>query len=534
MTAPHVVAIDLGTSGPKAAVIDIHGRAVGSARAHVDTIRDATGVAEQDPEQVWRAVVSATTRALTASGVDAGDVLAVICASQYSSIVPVDRAGQATANMILWQDRRGSARHLRQLPGGPRRLDSPLALARWLRLHGLPPVADAISLNHMRYLKYGRPDVYARTAYLLEPMDYVTMRLTGRATANQATAFMSLMVDNRTLDATDYSPELVTASRIDRDKLPELVAMDTVLGPLLPDVAETLGLSPRTQVITGLNDTQAGGIGSGAFAGDHAGVSVGSTCVMITHVDAKRTDPLHAILSMPSPVPDTYFVMAENGMAGAALERFITNVVYPNDSFGYSNDSPFGAAAAPDDRFERLEIAAAEAPPGSNRLLFLPWVGGSMAPKSSGSMRGGFLNITPTTTRSDMARAVLEGVALNLRWLRDPVQRFAKRTFTHYAYFGGGAQSALWCQIMADVLGTPVHQLDQGDYTVAIGAGMLAFQRLGLVDFAEIGGTVRTQRVFDPDPTTVDVYDVMAEQLPRAFRRTKPIFRSLNGSLKAP
>jgi xylulokinase len=467
---------------------------------------------------------------LTASGIDAAHVVAVICASQYSSIVPVDSAGRPTANMILWQDRRGSARRLRQLPSGPRRLDSPLDLFRWLRLHGLPPIADGISLNHMRFLKYARPDVYARTAHLLEPMDFVTMRLTGRATANQATAFMSLMVDNRSLAATDYSPELVAASHIDRHKLPELVPMDAVVGPLLPDVAETLGLSPGTQVITGLNDTQAGGIGSGAFTGDHAGVSVGSTCVMIAHVATKRTDPLHAILSMPSPVPGTYFVMAENGMAGAALERFLTNVVYPNDSFGYSNDSPFGTATTPDDRFDRLEVAAAEAPPGSHHLLFLPWVGGSMAPSANGAMRGGFLNITPTTTRSDMARAVLEGVALNLRWLRDPVQRFAKRTFTHYAYFGGGAQSALWCQIMADVLGKPVHQLDQGDYTVAIGAGMLAFQRLGLIGFGEISANVRARRVFDPDPSTADVYDVMAEQLQRAFRRTKPIFRTLNRS----
>jgi xylulokinase len=521
MSTPHVVAIDLGTSGPKVVVVTPDGRAVGTARAHLDTIRLPDGGVEQDPDRVWSAVVDATTRALAASAVGREQVAAVICAGQYSSIVPVDRDGRPTANMIVWQDHRGSPGRLKQLPGAPRLIDSPVKLAKWFRAHGLPPVADGLSLNHMRFLRYGRPDVYERTAHLLEPVDFLAMRLTGRATANQATAFMSLMVDNRTLDASDYSPELVEMSRIDPGKLPELVPMDAVVGTLLPDIADELGLSPTTQVVTGLNDTQAGGIGCGAFTGDHAGVSVGSTCVMITHVGTKHTDARHAILSMPSPVPDTYFVMAENGMAGAALDRFLANVVYPDDPF-------HDAIVDTGERFRRLEAAAAGAPPGSHRLLFLPWIGGSMAPSASGSMRGGFLNITPTTTRSDMARAVLEGVALNLRWLRDPVEKFAKRTFDHYRFYGGGAQSELWCQIMADVMGRPVHQLDDGDYTVGIGAGLLAFERLGVIGFDDIAAAVRTRRVFEPDPSTADTYDLLAEQLVRAFGRTRPIFRSLN------
>lgn len=522
MSTPHVVAVDLGTSGPKVAVVGTDGLPVGTARAHVDTLRLGGGAVEQDPEQVWRAVVDATTRALAASGLRRDDIVAIICSSQYSSIVPVDRDGDPTANMIIWQDHRGAASHLKRLPGGPTRVDSPLKLLRWLQLHGLPPVAGGISLTHMRYLKYGQPDVYDRTAHLLEPMDFLAMRLTGRATANQATAFMSLLVDNRTLDATDYSPRLLAMSRIDREKLPELVPMDAIVGTVRPAVADQLGLSAATKVVTGLNDTQAGGIGCGAFAGDHAGVSVGSTCVMITHVPFKRTDVRHVILSMPSPVPGTYFVMAENGMAGAALDRFLTNVVYPNDSFRDADRD------APDDRFDRLEVAAAGAPPGSHRLLFLPWVGGSIAPSADGWMRGGFLNITPTTTRSDMARAVLEGVALNLRWLRDPVEKFAKRTFTHYALYGGGAQSPLWCQIMADVMGKPVHQLEHGDYTVGIGAGLLAFQRLGMIGFDDISAAVRTRRRFDPDPANTELYAQLGDQLERCFKRTKPIFRALN------
>lgn len=515
----HVLAIDLGTSGPKAAVVDATGRTPGTARASVDTLTQPGGVAEQDPRQIWDAVKSAAVQALAASGVGREDIVAVICSSQYSSIVGVDRTGQPTSNLVLWQDHRGTKKDLRGRAAFPRRADTPVDLLRWLRVHGLPPIADGLSLAHMRHLKFSRPEVYQRTAWLLEPMDYVTMQLTGRATANQASAFMYLMTDNRRLDITDYEPRLVAASLIDREKLPELVPMDAIVGTLLPAVAEELGLSASTQVVTGLNDTQAGGVGSGAFAGTHAAVSVGSTSVMITHVDFKRTDVRNAILSMPSPVPDTYFVMAENGMAGAALERFLTNIVYGSDHF---------SAAAVHDRFEALQRVAGGIPAGSDGLMFLPWLAGSMAPSEDGQMRGGFLNISTSTTRGDMARAVLEGVSQNLRWVRGPVEKFAKRAFSHYSIYGGGARSDLWCQIMADVLGAPVHQLDNCDFTVSVGSGLLAFERLGDLSFDEISGLVRTRREFDPDPRNTATYDALHEQFVKAFKATKPINRALN------
>jgi xylulokinase len=240
---------------------------------------------------------------------------------------------------------------------------------------------------------------------------------------------------------------------------------------------------------------------------------------MITHVDFKRTDIRHSIVSMPSPVPNTYFVMAENGLAGAALERFLTNIVYGSDHF---------SEAAVHDRFEALQRVAGGIPAGSDGLLFLPWLSGAIAPSEDGLMRGGFLNISTRTPRGDMARAVLEGVSQNLRWLRGPVEKFAKRRFTHFSVYGGAARSDLWCQITADVLGSPVHQLDNCDYTVSVGAGLLAFERLGDLAFDDIGSLVRTRRVFDPDPRNTATYDVLHEQFVRAFKATRPIHRALN------
>ena len=517
-TAPCVLAIDLGTSGCKGAVVSLQGRVVGSSRAPIETMYLPDGGAEQDPDAVWTAVKTVCREALGRSGVASHDVRAVICTSQYSSVVPVGADGRPTMNMILWLDRRGATDRLRRLPGYPWAGDSPFRLLRWLRVHGLPPVAGGITLAHLRYIKYARPDVYERTATFLEPADYVTLRLTGRAAANQCTAFMFLMTDNRRLDATGYDARLVRYAGIARDKLPELVPLDAIVGNVLPEVARELGLSPETPVITGLNDTQAGGMGTAAFTGGHAAISLGSTSVMITHVPRKRADVRHAILSMPSPVPDTWFVMAENGAGGAGLDHLMRKLGPPDAA----------TDAAPVDRYSRLERAVEQAPPGSNGVLYLPWMGGSMAPCVDGRMRGGFLNFGLATTRPELARAVLEGIALNLRWLKEPVERFASRRFSHFVLYGGGAASNAWSQIMADVLDTPVRQAESPQYVAAVGAGLLAFQRLGLLGFDDFASRLAIRREYHPQPANRALYDERAVQFVKAFKRTRRLFHALN------
>jgi len=514
-----VLAIDLGTSGCKGAVVSLQGRVEGASRVPVETIHLPDEGAEQDPEAVWTAVRTACREALGRAGVAARDVRAVICTSQYSSVVPVGADGRPTMNMILWLDRRGTTDRLRRLPAFPRGTDSPLQLLAWLRVHGLPPVAAGITLAHLRYIKYARPEVYERTAKFLEPTDYVTLRLTGRATANQCSAFMFLMTDNRRLGASDYDARLVRYAGIDRGKLPELVPVDSIVGTVLPQVARELGLSPGTPVVTGLNDTQAGGMGTAAFAGTHAAISLGSTSVMITHVPRKRTDVRHAILSMPSPVPGAYFVMAENGAGGGGLDHLL-------DVLGPPGSQPGDAGAA--ERYAPLERAVQQAPPGSGGVLYLPWMGGSMAPCVDGRMRGGFLNVGLATTRPQLARAMLEGIALNLRWLKEPVERFARRRFSHFVLYGGGAASDAWSQIMADVLDTPVQQAERPQFVAAVGAGLLAFQRLGLLGFDDFASRLAIRREYEPNPADRALYEARAGQFVQAFKRTRPLFRALN------
>lgn len=520
MSEQHVLTIDLGTSGPKAAVVSERGRVVGAARGSVRTVFGPGGAAEQDAEIIWSETLEACAGAIAAAGVASSSIVAVAASAQYSSIVPVDANGLPLHNMVLWMDQRDSPKRLRKLDGYPRLGDSPQALLRWVKIHGLPPIEAGMALMHMRWFRYAQPDVDRRTHAYLEPVDYVTMRFTGRATANQCTAFMQLLTDNRRVGTVGWNPELMALSHIDPAKLPEMVPTGSVVATVLPEVAERLGLSPTTPVLSGINDTQAGAVAAGAFAGDHAGLALGTTSVIIAALDRKKLDVINTLYTMPSPVGGNYLVSAENGVAGVAVDYFLDNVVYPDDSFVTPEEV--------EDRYVAFNDAATKAPLGANGVVFLPWLRGSLAPTVDGKMRGGFLNVGLDTTRNDLARAVLEGVALNLRWLRKPVEKFIDHDISHYVFYGGGARSELWSQIMADVLGAPIHQLDQAGFANSLGTAIFAFDQLGTHDAAALAADVPVKAVYEPEATAVAAYDERSKIFTEVFKKNRPIFKQLN------
>ena len=509
-----MLTIDLGTSGPKAAVVDVDGHVLGSARASVTTRFGPGGAAEQDPAEVWQATVDACRQAVHAAG-DAGrDCVAVIASAQYSSVIPVDAEGEPTLPMITWMDGRGSPRKLRAA-GAPR--TNPAHLADWFRRHGLAPIEAGISLNHMRWVRHARPAEYARTAAFLEPADYLTLRLTGRATANPCTALMFLLTDNRTPTPTRWDPALAAHAGIDVAKLPELVPAGSDVGPLLADVAAELGIAAEARVLSGLNDTQAGALAAGAATGEAAGLSLGTTAVIAARCGRHRADPRTSVFASPGPCPTAsagYLMSAENGIAGAALEH-VSRLLYPGD-------------VEPADRYAAFGADAAAAPPGSGGVLFLPWLRGALAPVADGRMRGGFLNVGLEHDRTHLARAVVEGISLNVRRLRGPAERYAGRRFDGFTVYGGGAQSDLWCQVLADVLGAPVRQLEHPGHANCIGIGLFAFARLGQLADADIAGRVAVRCTYRPDPTTAAVYDELADRFAEAFKATRPLLHHLH------
>jgi xylulokinase len=377
-SAAHVLSIDLGTSGPKVALVDASGEIAASSARSVQTHLIPPDGAEQEPEEIWSAIRSAVQQVVKEAGRPAAEIVGVSIASQFSSIVPVGRDGQSLMNLILWMDGRGApcARRIYQ--------EHPNAFTKWLDVHGVFPLPSGYdSLSHMLWIKQERPDVYERTHKFLEAMDFVTARLSGSYTANACTAFMMLLTDNRELDAVRYDDDLVAMSGLDPEKLPALVPILSCVGTVREGVAEELGLTPQTRVFSGVNDTQAVAVGTGTFQKGRGGINIGTTSQVLAHVGFKRTDVQNQIVSSPSPILGRYVALAENGLGAKTLDHFLRNVVFASDEL---------ADHSADDVFDRVEKIVREAPPGSGNLLFLPWLTGSQAPSSNPKVRGGFLN----------------------------------------------------------------------------------------------------------------------------------------------
>ncbi|HZR81456.1 MAG TPA: FGGY family carbohydrate kinase [Candidatus Binatia bacterium] len=509
----HALGIDVGSTNAKVVLVAADGRTIATAARPIATRRDGE-VAEQDPEALWRAVASAIREVVAADRPAAGDIAAIGVCSQYSSIVPVDARGRAVAPLKMYMDRRGGDRTWSILE---RHAD---AFPLWIERHGIPPLGSGVSLAHLLHFQHERPDVHARTAAYLEPMDFVNLRLTGRAVANQCTMMMAGVCDNRTVGVTRYDDDLVRVTGLDPTRLPPLGAIDGVVGPIASDVAAELGLPKRAVVHAAMNDSQAAAFATGAFGSGRAGVVIGTTSVLLDDIAEKALDLDHLLMSMPSPLPGRYLVWAENGIAGKAVEHILQRVLQADDALGGPSRG---------DAFEALDAALAAAPPASGGVLFLPWLGGSLAPCLADTMRGGFLNVSLDTSRLDLVRATIEGIAHNLRWLLGHVEAFTGRRIEEVAFAGGAARSRGWAQILADVLDRPVHVVADSSTAVARAAGLVALFRNEERPAEDASALARESAVCEPAAAHRARYDAMHAQFVAAFEAVRPICEALNG-----
>lgn len=481
MTEPCILAIDLGTGGPKVALVDHDGHALAWSSAPVATRLAPGGAAEQDPEEMWSAIVTACRAALSEVAHPHPPIGAVAVTSQYMSTIPVAADGRPTGPCILWMDTRGADHNLTLLT------DDSFML--FVERHGLIPLPSGNdNVAHAHVLQTVHPDSYAAAAALVEPMDYVNARLTGRVVATQSTVFGQLVCDNRTWGATAYDPELVAATQLDPDKLAPLAPLHGIIGEVTTAAAAELGVPAGTPVIPGTIDSITSAVGSGALGPTSGSVIIGTTSVMVSHIDEHRGDLGAGILAVPSPLRGRYYVMAENGVGGRALE-------WSQRLFGYGDDT-VGAVGD-----------AGSVGPGADGVQFLPWLLGSIAPNPNDDVRAAFTGLSLQHDRRHLVRAVLEGVALNLAWLLAPVEQFVGAPFDVVRFGGGAAMSPLWAQILADALDRPVHRLAQPRVTNARGAAFLALDELGVRDVDATPSLLRVDQVHEPDPANRTVMD---------------------------
>lgn len=534
-----ILAVDLGNGGPKVAVVGLDGEVRRTAMRPVRVHIGLDGAATQDATEWWGGLVEATREAIDAAGADPSALHAVGITGQWGSSVPVDVHGEPAGDVLLWADTR--ARDLvRQVIGGPVSVSgiAPHKALPYVRVTGgAPSPSGADPTGHSLLLRERLPEVYARTATILEPVDYLGMRFTGRAAATPASMILSWLTDNRPGAPLGYVDSLVTRARRDRARLPELLPTGSVLGPLLPAVAEELGVSASgadVPVVCGIPDLHAAIVGSGAVAPYETHIAVSTTQWIGARVPFKRTDVLHSIATVPGLDPEFPVVANNQETGGAALQWLREQIVAPRDGLlgGGSGIGASGAAEESlDPTFEDLLELAATAPAGSEGLLFMPWLNGERSPVEDKVVRGGWLNVSLRTNRAMLVRSVLEGVALNGRWLFEAYEKFLKQPVPRTRILGGGAQSDLWCQIYADVLGRPVEQVADPRHAQLRGVALWARICLGELALQDVPALVPVAQTFTPSPIDVLAYGDAYAEYAKLYGTTKSLYHRLNRTL---
>jgi xylulokinase len=477
-TLRYTLAIDLGTSGPKAALVSERGDVSARAVRSIATRFIPPNGAEQDPGEIWGAVSSAIREVIGAADVAPESIVAVAVASQYFSIVPVGADGEAAGPLLLWRDGRGGPQSV-ALYG-----KHPNAFSRWMEVHGIPPLpSGADSLSKMLWVQAERPDVYERTRCFLEPVDFILARLSKRFTANICTAFSMLLTSQQDLGTLSWDEELVEMSGIDPEKLPELVLPNSVIGKIDAVNAGTTG-----QVLAGIN--------------------------------TKKGDLAKALVSMPSAVAGRYMVMAENGIAARSLDHFFRSIIFAVDPLADSSAA---------DPFAGVDTAVESVPAGAGGLLFLPSLTGTVSPNANDYARGAFINIGLETDRARMVRAVFEGVAFSMRGLLPAVEEFTGDFYSELRFSGGGARSDAWARIFADVIGRPIHPLADPVHASNRASALLAFQTLGIASLDDIDRFCPIRGTFEPREERRALYDHLFGQFQASYAALQSVFSSLNG-----
>jgi xylulokinase len=519
-----VLAIDLGTGGPKVALVSVKGEVIESEFEETRLILLPNGGAEQSPKEWWDAINNAVKRLLMKDLVSSENVIAIICTGQWSGTVPVDEDGHALANAIIWMDARG-APYVNPVVGGPLKVQgyAPQKLWKWIqRSGGIPITSGKDPVAHILYLKNVHPEIYQRAYKFLEPMDYLGLLLTGHFASSYNMIAVHWLTDVRDINNIRYDRDLIKLANIDPGKLPDLRPTNGILGTLRTDLAREWGLPENVKVIMGTPDMHSAAVGSGAVQDYEAHLYIGTSSWLMCHVPFKKTDILHNMTSMPSGIPGRYLLSNEQECAGVCLQYLRDNVFFYEDELS--------AGIKPVNAYHLFDQIAARTPAGSGRLIFTPWLYGERTPVDDHTVRGGFFNQSLQTTREHMVRAVFEGVAYNSRWLLKYVELFIKRRLNAINMIGGGAKSDVWCQIHADVLSRRIRQVKDPILANVRGAALLASAALGYIRYEEISALVPIACEYEPNPDHRQIYDELFEEFVAIYQSNQKIYARLNRS----
>jgi xylulokinase len=532
----YILAIDHGTSGAKTAIVSTQGNVVDWEFEEVPLHLIGKQGAEQDPNDWWNAIVNTSKKLIDKEHVPVEDIVGVCNSGQWAGTVAVDKNGYHLMNCIIWMDTRG-APYIKELHKGLIKISgySLLKALKWIKITGgAPSTVGNDPIGHIFLIRNEYSDVYEKTYMFLEPQDYVNLRLTGQFAASEASIHMHFITDIRDINKIHYSKKLLKKLKLEPEKFPQLKKSIDILGPIKSEVADLIGLTKETKVVMGSPDIPTAVIGSGAISDYQGHIYLGTSNWLTCHVPYKKTDMFHIMASVPSAIPGKYMFLNEQQIAGGALQFLRDKILYHKDELLKEEEVP--------DVYKIFDKIAEKVPAGSNNLIFTPWLYGERTPIEDLTVRGGLYNLSLEMTREHIIRAILEGIAYNIRWLFIYVEKnlqkwvmkerpnMTKKDFVmpELNIIGGGAQSDVWCQVIADVLNRKIKQLKNPIQANARGAAFIASVGLGIIDWDDIPKFTEYSNVFTPNPENRKIYNTLFEEYKNIYKLTRKLYKRLN------
>lgn len=438
-----LMGIDLGTSSVRAMIIGSGGETLAVEGEEYPVAIPHPRHAEQEPRIWWEKTVQAVGRAIERSGASPDDITALSFSGQMHGLVCVDARGEPVRPAVIWQDQR-SAASVKEIFAGCGR-------ERVVR-NVQNAIAPGFLLGSLYWLQRNEPESYRRTKWVMLPKDYIKFRLSGKTLTDYSDAAGSGAFDNV---AMGWAWDLLDCLGLDRDKFPPCGPSTELVGHVTEEAARLTGLSRKTWVVNGGADQPMQAIGNGIVGDGMIAVNIGTGGQVSACMDTPRFDSLLRTSTLAHVLPERWYVMGAILSAGASLKWLSGNVL---------GGTGFGD----------LSAEAASAPAGSGGLVFLPYLTGERTPHLDADARAVFFGLTPGHGRGHMARAVMEGVVYALRDCLDPILALGLRCDRLIAS-GGGANSPLWLQIVADVFEREVHRSltrEQACLGAAITAGV--------------------------------------------------------------
>jgi len=448
-----VAALDLGTTGCRTFIFDLAGTIIASDYQEWQSFYPSPSFVEQDANTWWESIKKTTERAIKKSGIDKTDIVSLSVTNQRETIVPVDKEGKPLHNALVWQDRRT----IDQVQF----IKTKIGVDKIYETTGLT-IDPYFSATKILWFKDNKPEIYQKTHKFLLVSDFIIHKLTGSYYTDFSNASRTMLFD---INKLKYSEEIASELEIDLDKMPEALECGVDIGEIVTD--ETL-FDKKTLVVTGAGDQQSAALGVGVVSPGEIKCTTGTGSFILAFLSQPKFDPEKRVLCSCHAVPGAWVQEASIFTTGAVLRWF-------RDQVGYEECA---AAQEGQDPYDLMTTEAEKSPIGANGILLIPHFVGSGAPHWNPLAKGIIFGLSLGHERKDLYRAVLEGVAFEIR-KNIEVFKHIGISPKELMLTGGGSRSDFWNQIYADVLGiTCVRNIIEE--STSLGAAILAAAGAGI------------------------------------------------------